>query len=210
MEFVAMDGNSSVASPSIVSRASAIILSPRTEWARIAGEDAASSHVSSRYVVPLALIGPVAGVIGSQVFGRAPGGLTYHPSLTSALAGAFVAFILTIVTFGLLSLIADWLSPKFGGKVSPDSASKLVGYGSTPVWLCGIFALVPALGILSVLGLYSIYLIYLGVSPMMNVPREKAGSYTAVLILCGLVLNFVIAGLTATSIRLFATMGLFG
>lgn len=204
-----MDGNPATSSPSIVSRASAIILSPSAEWRKIAAEDAASSHVSSRYVVPLALIGPVAGVIGSQLFGRAPGGLTYHPSLGSALAGAFVAFVLTIVTYALLSLIADWLSPRFGGRVSPDSASKLVGYGSTPVWLCGLFALIPALGMLSVLGLYSIYLIYSGAAPMMQIPREKAGSYTAVLVLCGLLLNVVIFGLTASSIRLFATMGLF-
>lgn len=204
-----MDGNVNTSSPSIVARASAILLSPAKEWANIANEDAASSHVSSRYVVPLALIGPVAGVVGSQLFGRAPAGLNYHPSLATAIAGAFVAFVLTIVTYALLSLIADWLSPKFGGKVSPDSASKLVGYGSTPVWLCGVFALVPALGILSVLGLYSIYLIYLGVTPMMNVPREKSVSYTVVLVLCGLLLNFVIAGLTASSLSLFATMGLF-
>lgn len=205
-----MDGQISTKPPSIVSRAAAMILSPAKEWARIAHEDTSSAEVSARYVVPLALIGPVAGVIGSQIFGTSAMGLQHYSTLGVAIAAGFIGFVLTIVTYAILSMIADWLSPRFGGIVSPERASKLVGYGSTPVWLCGIFALVPMLGVLSVLGIYSIYLIYLGAAPMMNVPREKAAAYTAVLILCGLALNIVIAMLTGAALALFASMGLFG
>jgi len=205
-----MDGQVSNSAPSLVARAKGIILSPASEWSKIATEDTSSAQVSGRYVVPLALIGPVAGVIGSQVFGGAAMGLRYYSSLTGALTVGFVSFVLTIVTYALLTLIADLLAPRFGGDLSPERASKLIGYGSTPVWLAGVFALVPMLSILGVLGLYSIYLIYLGATPMLNVPREKAGVFTAVLVLCGLALNFVVASITVSATVFFASMGLFG
>ena len=64
-----MDGQLTSRPPSLVSRVLGILFSPNKEWATIANEDTPSSEVSARYVVPLALIGPVAGVIGSQVFG---------------------------------------------------------------------------------------------------------------------------------------------
>lgn len=205
-----MDGQLTHTAPSILARARDIVLSPRAEWAKIATEDTSSAQVSGRYVVPLALIGPVAGVIGSQVFGGAAMGLRYYSSLSGAITVGFIGFVLTIVTYALLTLIADLLAPRFGGDLSPERASKLIAYGSTPVWLSGIFALVPAISFLSILGLYSIYLIYLGATPILNVPREKAGIFTGVLVLCGIALNFVVASLTVSATVLAVSMGLLG
>src|SRR5205085_11454588 len=47
------------------------------------------------------------------------------------------------------------------------------------------------------LGLYSIYLIYTGIAVMMRCPPEKAGAYTAVVIVCGIVVGIVIAAVVS-------------
>lgn len=54
----------------------------------------------------------------------------------------------------------------------------------------------PALGILGILGLYSVYLLYLGLPILMKAPSEKAGAYTAVVIVAAIVL-FVVVGMVA-------------
>ena len=210
-ERIAMVGSQESNDQSIIARAIAIIISPAKEWPKIKAEDTSTREVFMRYVLPLALIGPVAGLIGYLIFGySALGGVSFRPGLISAVIGAVVALALALISFLVLWLIADTLSRKFGGEVSPTNALKLVAYGSTPVWLVGIFALVPPLSILGLLALYSLYLIYVGVTPMLNVPKEKALLFTAVFVLCGILLNLAVAALSAANMKLLSGMGLFG
>jgi hypothetical protein len=49
------------------------------------------------------------------------------------------------------------------------------------------------MGILRILGLYSLYLLYLGLPVLMKSPKEKAFGYTAVVIIVGIVLGVIIA-----------------
>lgn len=198
---------------SIISQAKAIILRPAEEWPRIAADDTTTRDVFLRYIVPLAAIGPLAGFIGAQVFGYSvigggPFGVTVRQSVGGALVGMVVAFMLTLISFMALALIADFLSPKFGGAMSNEKAFKLVAYSSTPVWLVGIFTLVPSLSPLTILALYSLYLLYSGVGPMLNVPKEKVLPFTVVLVVCGLLLNIVVGMLSVANLEMLREMGL--
>ena len=67
---------------------------------------------------------------------------------------------------------------------------------SPAAYLGGIFSLLPALGILGLLAaIYSIYLFYLGLPVLMNCPQEKAGAYTAVLVVCAIVAGLVLGAI---------------
>jgi hypothetical protein len=54
--------------PGLVERAKAMIVSPRSEWPKVAAEPDDVRNVFMRHVVPLAAIGPIAGLIGGQLF----------------------------------------------------------------------------------------------------------------------------------------------
>lgn len=190
--------------PSIVDRAKAIILTPKDEWVKIAGETTPQGDVLKSYVLPLAAIGPLAGLIGGQVFGYGALGFSYKPSLVWSLSTAVVSFVLGIVSVFVLAFIADLLAPKFGGQPNRAQAFKLVAYGYTASWLAGVFGLVPSLGFFSILGLYSLYLLYTGATPLMQVPQDKAVGYTAVTILCAIVLAIIVAPITAAITGLWA------
>jgi len=178
-------------------RAKAIILTPKDEWPVIASENASQADIFKRYVLPLAAIGPVAAFIGGQVFGHGALGFSWRPSLLGGLSTALVGFALSLIGLFVLSLIADFLAPKFGGTADRRNAFKLVAYGATASWLAGVFQLIPMLGVFGLLGLYSIYLFYTGAGPLMKVPTDKAPAYVAVTILCAIVLWLVIAPVTA-------------
>lgn len=188
----------------IVGRAKAIILKPKEEWPKIATETTTQGDILRSYVLPLAAIGPVASLIGGQAFGYGAFGFSYRPPLVGSIISAVISFGLAIVAVILLAFIADFLAPKFGGQSNRTNAFKLIAYGSTAAWLAGIFGLIPSLGFFGLLGLYSVYLYYTGATPMMAVPQDKAVGYTAVTILCAIVLMIIIAPITA------AVAGLFG
>lgn len=192
----------------LIERAKAIILKPNEEWPKIAAEEKSSREILTGYIIPLALVAPIAGFIGGQLFGYGALGLTYRPGIVSALILAVVTFVLALITFLFLSLIADALSPKFGGERSYLRSFKLVAYASTAAWLAGIFALVPALGFFGLLGLYSIYLFYTGTGPMLNVPKDKALAYTAVVFVCAILLNLLVGALSAANMAMLRGMGI--
>lgn len=176
---------------SLVDRAKAMILSPKEEWPKIALETAPQSEVLRGYVLPLAAIGPVASFIGEQVFGLGFFGFSYRPSVVWSLSDSVVHYVLSIVNVFLVMFIADFLAPHFGGASNRAGAFKLAAYGFTAYWLAGIFALIPSLLVFSLLGFYSLYLLYTGVTPMMQVPQDKALGYTVVTGLCALLLAVV-------------------
>lgn len=192
-----MEQESSVARNTLMSRAKAILLAPKDEWPKIAAETKSSGEIFTRYVLPLAAIGPVASLIGGQLFGFGAFGFTFQPALTAALGTAVVSYLLTLVGIVILTLLAKFLAGKFGGQANRAQAFKLVAYGSTATWMAGIFGLIPSLGFFSLLGLYSIYLYYAGATPVMKVPQEKAVAYTAVTMLCAIVLTLIVTPITA-------------
>jgi hypothetical protein len=112
--------------------------------------------------------------------------------LGSAITSAVVAYVLTLAGTYVLALIIDGVAPTFNGQRSQIQALKVAAYSSTASWVAGIFLLIPGLRILTVLGLYSLYLLYLGLPILMKAPRERATGYTAVVVLAAIVLFMAI------------------
>jgi hypothetical protein len=183
----------------LVDRVKNILLTPRQEWAVIDAEPTVPVELYKQYIMPLAAIGPVAGMIGSTVFGyRVPMMGTFRAPIGQAFAAMVVTYLLTLGGVYVLALIIDALAPSFGGTKSQLQALKVAAYSSTASWVAGIFSLVPGLRFLGILGLYSLYLLYLGLPVLMKAPEEKALAYTILVILAALVL-FLVIGLVAGS-----------
>jgi hypothetical protein len=182
----------------LVKRVKGILLSPQTEWQVIDAEPTTPAELYRSYIAPLAAIGPIAQIIGYSVFGiTVPFVGTYRVPIGSAITSALVAYILTLAGTYVLALIIDGLAPTFSGQRSQIQALKVAAYSSTASWLAGIFALIPSLRLLAILGLYSLYLLYVGLPIVMKSPREKAMGYTLVVILAAIVL-FMIIGVIAS------------
>ena len=185
--------------PGLVERAKGILMRPKEEWPRIASERTEPMRVLTSYVIPLALIGPIATLIGMQVFGINVLFATVRPSFGFTLTTAITSFVMTLIGVFVLAFIANFLSPKFGGKDDFPAAFRLVAYAMTASWVGGIFGLIPMLAILGLIfGLYSLYLLYLGAEPVMGVPKDKSGGYTAVTIVAAIVVYLIIGAVTAS------------
>ena len=183
----------------LVDRVKGILLSPKEEWPKIAGETETVPSLYTSYIMILAAIGPIAMMIRSMFFG-------FFGSVVTAI----VTYILTLASTYILALIVDALAPTFGGEKNFIQSLKLAAYASTAVWVSGILHLLGWLaGILMLLAaLYSLYTFYLGITVMKKCPQDKAIPYTLVVIVCEIVLFAIIGGLMSTA--MFGGMGMGG
>ena len=193
-------------------RATNILVKPNEEWSVIAAEQTPTSVVVTSYILPLAAIGAIAGFIGGSLIGMSlPFVGTYRVPITSGLAMAVFVFVMAVVGVFILSVIINALAPTFGGQKNSAQAFKVAVYSYTPAWIAAVFQIVPALAFLGFLGAcYGLYLLYLGLPRLMQCPKEKAAGYTAVVVVCAIVLGIVvmaIGGVIATPVAMMSGMG---
>jgi hypothetical protein len=176
----------------IIARVKEILFAPQATWPVIESEETSTAALYAQYVMILAAIQAVAGFIGMSLFGAGAFGVSVRVPLATGLVQMVLGYFLALAMVYVVALIADALAPSFGGQKDPMNALKLVAYSSTAAMVGGIFALIPALGVLTLLAaLYSLYLLYLGVPTLMKVPQEKALPYTAVLVVCAIVVGAI-------------------
>jgi hypothetical protein len=188
------------------SRAKAILLDPFAEWAVIERESGDPAFLLSRYVAVLALIPAVFGLVGSSLIGTVvPGVGAVRASLFDGLFGAIFGYAMAFAMVLALALIIDLLAPWFGGQKDFDSALKLAVYSYTPVWLAGIFLLLPGLRFLVLTGFYGAYVLAMGLPRLMKSTAQKSLAYTGAIVVCACALSLIAAALQRT---VFGTAGL--
>ncbi len=174
----------------LIDRAKAILLTPKTEWPVIAAEPETTSGLYKNYIVILAAIGPIAAFLSTMLFMSALG---------FAFSAGFVAllgtYLLTLLAVYVFALIINVLAPTFGAQKDQLQALKTAAYAMTPSFIAGFGQLMPFLGTLIMFAgfVYGIYLLYLGLPHTMKAPTEKAGGYTAVIVIVELVLTWICA-----------------
>ncbi len=159
-----------------------IVTRPKLEWPVIAAEPRDVRGLFRSYIAPLAAIPVVCRLIGVSLIGiSVPLVGYYRTGLASAFAFAVVQYALALIGMYVAAVVVAKLAPTFQSEPETAQALKLVAYSMTPVWIAGVLYLVPALGPIVILAaLYSIYVCYLGVSPVMSTPADKVIPYLAV------------------------------
>lgn len=171
--------------PGLTMRAWSLLARPRRAWDEIAGEDATTKGLLRDYVAPLAAIGPAAVAIRQIVFGAHGAlGLIYHPPLVETLGRVVFTWIFAIIQVWVFALAMEHMAPIFGGVKDRMRALKLSAYMGTAAWLAGAFLILPSpFGAFSILGLYSFYLLNLGIPRLLKVGGDRALLFTV----CGVI-----------------------
>ena len=183
-------------SANLINRVRAILLRPKEEWKVIDAEQADIATLYRTYVLPLAAIGPIAAFIGSALIGTNTVVGSIRIPIGNALVGAVVSYALALIGVYVVARVIDYFAPQNSGTANQVQAFKVAAYSSTAQWVAGIFLLIPGLGVLSILGLYSLYLLYLGLPILMKVPAEKTMAYTITVVVVSIVISIIIAAIS--------------
>jgi len=189
-----------------VARVKAILIDPAAAWRGFEKDIGDPAYLLSRYVAVLALIPALSSFVGATLIGVvAPSGTILRTDLIGGLFGAIFSYAASCAIVVLLGLIIDLLAPRFGGRRNFEDAFKLAVYSFTPLWLAGIFLLLPGLRFLLLTGVYGIYLFWLGAPRLAKVPEQQAANFTLVIVICT---GGLLYGAALAQRMLFGTPGL--
>jgi hypothetical protein len=159
----------------LIARVQRLLLSPATEWDTIAGEAADVQKIYVNYVGPLLIASAIAGALSLLFFGFG--------------FGTTIQLLLTQIVLGLIGVyvvafVINALAPTFGATPDMGQAFKLAAYAPTAAWVGGIFQIVPMIGSIVAIvgGLYSLYLLYVGLPKLMRPPEDKVVIYILAII----------------------------
>jgi hypothetical protein len=187
-------------------RVKSILLDPAAAWRLIEKEVGDPAYLLSRYVALLALIPALSSFVGATLIGTiAPSGAIVRVDIVDGLFGAIFSYATSCVIVLLLGLLINLLAPTFGGRRDFENAFKLAVYSFTPLWIVGIFLLLPGLRFLLLTGAYGIYLLWLGVPRLIKAPERQAVNFAAVIVVCAYGLLYAAA---LAQRMLFGTPGL--
>lgn len=187
----------------LVERAKNILLQPGQTWPAISTEYSSVGAIYRSYVVPLAAIPAVSAWIGHTVWGVSyPVIGSIHVSWGSALVGGVATYAGQLVAVFTLGLVIDALAPTFGGKRNRVQAVKLSAYSATAAWVGGVFHLVPGGQWLTVVvALYSLYLLWSGLPPLMKPAPDQVAGYRVVSVVAAIVVYLIVAAIASAFLQ---------
>ncbi len=172
-----------------VERAKNILMSPQTEWEQIKNEEMTVGDIITKYALILAAIPAICGFLSYFLFSR-------WISFGGALGSGILTYVLSLIGVYVLALVIDALAPSFGSKKDMVASIKVVAFSYTASWVAGILLLIPGVRWLSGLaGLYSLYLLWIGLKSVKEVPQEKMAGYFVVTIIVAIVVYAVIGAI---------------
>ena len=176
----------------LVERIAKLLVSPTEEWNVIRAEQQTVVGLFTHYVMILAAIPAVASFIGWSVVGLGSMGTSYRVPVAAGLANAVLTYVMTLGSVYAMALVIDFAAPHFQGERDFMMALKVAAFFPTSWWIAGVFSLIPALAILSVVGgLHSLWLLYTGL-PLMAVPEDRRVNYAGVVILAAIVMTMIV------------------
>jgi uncharacterized membrane protein (DUF485 family) len=185
---------------SLQTRVVRILTQPAGEWRTIAGESASVEGLIRSYAAPLAAIPAIAQFIGFSVIGMPVPvlGGAIRIGIVRSFANAVVAWVFALVGAWIAAMVIEKLAATFQSKGNSAQALKLVVYSMTPVWVAGVLYLVPPLAPLVVIAeLYAVYLVYVGLGPVMSTPSDKIIPYMVVSAVAIIIVTYVLGTITA-------------
>lgn len=193
-----------------------ILKDPVGVWDTIRNESPDPKDLIINYVLPLAVISSISQFIRMAVIGISiPFIGTVRVGVMSALVDSIIYIGAAIAGLFALSFVFAAIAPKFQGTSNQMRALQLLAYGSTGMFVGGVVMLVPIVGWLLSFGfsIYGLYTLYQGITPMLEVPREKRpiffGASLLAMVVLGLLFQLVLPSRQPAGMRIDTPQGSF-
>lgn len=145
-----------------------IIFNPAQHWESMVSEKASAGFIRNSFLFPLILLVSVSAMFGSLLFTN-----TELDTLYSILTGIKCFILFTITIYATTFILSEITFPLDLGKDFKTSFS-LVVFSAAPFILCQILSrLFETLLFVNIIGLYSLYVFWIGAEKLLNPPQYK-------------------------------------
>lgn len=170
-----------------------ILFDPRSEWDRIREQSGSVIGHYIKYVIIIGLLPPVAWYFGSTEVGWTLGQREIRLTPESALEIMVLFYISILVGIGVLGYMVHWMSETYEAHTSTlDKGVAVAAYTCTPLFVISAIGFYPILWLDILLGCsaaaYTVYLLYIGVPIVMQIPKERGFLFASAMVAVGLVM----------------------
>jgi hypothetical protein len=171
-----------------------LLIKPKSQWRAIANLPASSLNILILYPCIMAILPAVAWYYGTSQVGWSVGDSEDTIKLTVASARQ----ISILFYFAMVSCIAavgyfiHWMSDTYGAQSSLAKGMAIAGLMATPLYIAGLVGFHPLLWVDLLVGVgaisWSVYLMYLGIPIVMDIPQERGFLFSSAVLAIGMVL----------------------
>jgi len=171
-----------------------LLKSPAAEWQNIRKENCSVGKCYCSHVLLLAAMPPVAFYFGTTEVGWSVGSSSNVEKFTHDIGLIYGLLLYCAILMGifLMGVATNWMSSTYDVTPNLSRAIGLSAYAATPLLLTGIMLLYPVLWVLLLISLvalgYTVYLLYLGLPIMLDIPKEKGFLYSSAILAFGLIM----------------------
>ncbi|MEX0943925.1 MAG: Yip1 family protein [Pseudomonadales bacterium] len=178
-----------------------ILFYPLVEWERIREADGTVIGHYLKYIVPIALLPAIAWYYGSTQVGWQLGAREIRLTSESAMQIMVLFYISMLLGVGLLGFMVHWMSETYEAHTSTLAKGVAVAaYTCTPLFVVGAIGFYPILWLDILLGCaaaaHTVYLLYVGVPIVMQIPKERGFLFASAMVAVGLVMCAALLGAT--------------
>jgi hypothetical protein len=177
-----------------------VTFNPSSGWQAVAADDASLIKVLLLHTIPFAAIPAVCWYLGVTQQGWIVADETVRLTAQSALPMCALFYLAMVAGAIFLGYMVSWMAGSYGSESGVAQGVKLISYTATPFFLAGVLGLYPVLWLDIMVGTlvacYCVYLLYVGTSPVMNVPPERGFLYASAVFAVALVSFVALLGAT--------------
>lgn len=166
-------------------------LDPSREWEAVRTADISAGR-ALWHVLILGFLPVTSGYLGTTLFGWQIG-TAETVKLTHMSAGIISIFYYAVIVFAVFSMgwMIYWMGETYGARQPLVRCFVLAAYIPIPLFLVGIAQLYPVLWLNLLVGIpaaaYTVFLLYLGIPVMMEIPAERGFLFASAVMAFGLV-----------------------
>lgn len=166
-------------------------LHPSREWESVRAADISAGRALG-HVLILGIIPVTSGYLGTTLFGWQIG-TAETVRLTHMSAGIISVCYYAVIVFAVFSVgwMIHWMGQTYGARQPLVRCIVLAAYIPIPMFLVGMAQLYPVLWLNLLIGIpavaYTVFLLYLGIPVMMEIPTERGFLFASAVLAFGLV-----------------------
>lgn len=178
-----------------------ILIRPHEEWARIRDRNESVPGHYTKYLIWVAALPPLAWWYGASQVGWELSGRAIRLTAGSAAQIMGLFYITILIAIAFLGYMIHWMAKTYDAR-NDDIAHGIgvAAYMCAPMFIVGLTGFFPNLWLDMLLGTlasaYTIYLLYIGIPIVYDMPKERGFLFASAAVAVGLVLMVALMGLT--------------
>lgn len=178
-----------------------LFLNPHSEWLQIGKDDDSVLKHYLSFIVIVALFPVVGWFVGLTEVGWTLGeNHVIKITADSAMQIMVLFYLSMLIGVGILGYMVHWMAKTYEADANWGKSVGIAAYSCTPLFVAGACGFYPVLwlDILLITGAacYAVYLLYVGVPKVLDIPKERGYLFASAMIAVGLVLTVALMGAT--------------